>query len=69
MTFDMEHGSPFDRGAADSHYGRPPQPHYYNGPTYNSDRIKQGLMTKQEIWQYNAGYQYNELFGSKKDYE
>ena len=27
-TFDRTHGSPFDRGAADSWYSRPREPHY-----------------------------------------
>jgi len=67
--YDQRHGGPFDRGSADSHYGRPRRPHYYNGPTHNSDRIPEGLMTTEEIQAYLAGYQYNEQFGDKKSWD
>jgi hypothetical protein len=69
QNYDTRHGGPFDRGSADSYYGRPRQPHYFNGPTYNSDRIKEGLMTREEIQAYLAGYQYNEQFGDKKSWD
>jgi len=29
QVFDRSHGSPFDRGAADSWYSRPQEPHWY----------------------------------------
>jgi len=33
------HGGPYDRGSADAYYGRPFDPHYFVGDTYNSERI------------------------------
>ena len=62
------HGSPYDRGSADAYYRRSRQPHYYNGPTYNSDRIKQGLMTAEEIAEYNLGYNEQVASGDFKDW-
>ena len=39
-VFDRTHGSPFDRGSADSHYGRPQDPHWYPEGSYRGDRIE-----------------------------
>ena len=33
QLYDQRHGGPFDRGAADSYYHRPFDPHYYEGAT------------------------------------
>ncbi len=33
IVFETRHGSPYDRGSADSYYGRPRIPHYYAGAT------------------------------------
>lgn len=33
------HGGPYDRGGADSYYGRRPNPHYYVGATYSSEEV------------------------------
>jgi hypothetical protein len=66
--YDDRHGGPFDRGAADSYYGRPSEPHYYVGATGTSERKDSSDMTIEEIQAYWAGYQYNEQFGDKKDW-
>ena len=60
------HGSLFDRGGADSWYDRPRTPHWYPEGSYVGERITD--LTEQEIAEYNAGYDYNEKFGGKKDY-
>lgn len=69
MTYDKRHGGPWDRGSADSYYGRGAKPHYYEGPTGFGEPITEERMTKEEIEAYYAGYDYNEKFGDKKDYE
>ena len=69
MIFDRSHGSPFDRGSADSWYGRPQDPHWYPEGTYNGNRIESKDMTIAEMRAYFMGYEYNEQFGGKKDYE
>lgn len=65
-TYDQRHGGPFDRGAADSYYNRPYSPHFYRGDTYSTERVE--FLTADELEAYNAGYQYNEQFGDKKDW-
>ena len=67
--YDERHGGAFDRGSADSHYGRPRNPHFYIGGTGSSDRIDQSQMTPEEIQAYLAGYQWNEQFGDKKSWD
>ena len=69
MIFDRSHGSPFDRGSADSWYGRPQDPHWYPEGTYNGNRIESKDMSIAEMRAYFMGYEYNEQFGGKKDYE
>lgn len=66
--YDTRHGGPFDRGAADSYYGRPSMPHCYEGPTHFSDRVPESEMSSKEIQAYIAGFFWNEQFGGKKDY-
>ena len=66
--YDDRHGGPWDRGAADSYYGRIHYPHYYRGDTGFSEVIKEENMTAEEIQAYNAGYDYNEQYGEKKEY-
>jgi len=61
-----QHGSLYDRGSADSYYGRPRDPHYYPKGTYRGDKITQ--LTAEEIAEYHAGYDYNERYGDKKDW-
>ena len=66
--YDQRHGGPYDRGAADSWYGREYNPHYFVGDSYNSPRIELSQMTTQEIVAYSVGYANNEADGTKKDY-
>jgi len=40
MRLDRGHGSPYDRGSADSYYQRSFRPHYFVGDTYKSDEIQ-----------------------------
>jgi hypothetical protein len=61
------HGSLYDRGSADSYYGRPRDPHYGGVGGDSGPRVDQGLSID-EIKEYYAGYEYNERFGDKKDY-
>ena len=39
MKYDERHGGPYDRGSADAYYGREPNPHYFLGDTYASERV------------------------------
>ena len=66
-VYDARHGGAFDRGSADSYYGRPRRPHYFEGATYDSVEIVP-KQTDPEYWDYLAGYDYNEQFGDKKDW-
>jgi hypothetical protein len=61
------HGSLYDRGSADSYYGRPRDPHYGGVGGDSGPRVDQGLSID-EIKEYYAGYEYNERFGDKKDW-
>jgi len=61
------HGSLYDRGSADSYYGRPRGPHYGGVGGDSGPRVDQGLSID-EIKEYYAGYEYNERYGDKKDY-
>lgn len=67
-VYDQKHGGPFDRGSADSYYGRPCIPHWYPNGTGNPPRVKRADMTATEIEAYLAGYEYNESIGDKKDW-
>ena len=68
VEYNDRHGGPFDRGSADSYYGRERDPHYYVGATAFSARIEGAEMTPEAIEAYNAGYDYNERYGDKKNY-
>ena len=68
-TYTVEHGSPFDRGAADSYYGRIRNPHKGGVGGDSGPRIESNEMTLQEIADYGAGYNWNEQFGDKKNYD
>ena len=61
MICDERHGGPFDRGTADSYYGRGYNPHYFVGDSYNSPRIEMAQMSADEIIAYTAGFKDNEL--------
>ena len=66
--YDERHGGPYDRGTADSYYGRDYNPHYFVGDTYNSPKIELVQMTAAEIVAYTAGYTNNEANGDKKEW-
>ena len=61
------HGSLYDRGSADSYYGRPRDPHYGGVGGESGPRVDQGL-TMDEITEYYRGYDWNERHGDKKDW-
>jgi hypothetical protein len=66
--FDRErHGGLFDRGSADSYYGRPRDPHWYPEGSYNGQKVTE--LNEVEIQAYNAGYDWNEKFGDKKSWD
>lgn len=64
--YDTRHGGPYDRGSADSYYRRGREPHYFVGGTYQSPRIDESGMTREEIDAYNAGFDDNESEGNFK---
>lgn len=66
--YDERHGGPYDRGSADSYYGRGYNPHYYTGDTYRSVRVELADMTPAEIVEYTKGYNDNEEDGNFKDW-
>jgi hypothetical protein len=68
IEIDARHGGPYDRGSADSYYGRGRRPHYYLGNTGSSPRVEAKDMTPDEIAAYNAGYDDNEDDGNFKDW-
>jgi len=65
--YDQSHGSPFDRGAADSWYSRPKDPHKGGVGSDSGPRVEK--LTAQEVEAYYAGYEYNEQYGGKKSYD
>ena len=66
--YDMRHGGPFDRGGADSYYGRNFNPHYYKDGSYSSERVGYKNMTEEEIEAYRAGWEDNEKAGIFKNW-
>ena len=66
--YSMRHGGPYDRGSADSYYGRGYEPHYYTGATYSSRRVDVEQMTAEEIAAYKAAYDDNEASRNFKDW-
>lgn len=66
--FEQFHGSPFDRGQADSYYGRKQEPHHWPDGTYKGTRVESSEMTLKQLRAYFAGYAHNEQFGDKKVY-
>jgi hypothetical protein len=61
------HGSLYDRGSADSWYSRNADPHWYPEGSYNGDPVLE--LTPEECNEYLAGYEHNEKFGGKKDWQ
>jgi hypothetical protein len=63
------HGSPFDRGGADSYYHRGAKPHWYPEGTGRGEIVTEERMSLEEIEAYFAGYDHNERFGDKKSWD
>jgi hypothetical protein len=61
------HGSLYDRGMADSYYGRIESPHY--GGIGGSTLPHTTELTADERAEYLAGYEYNERYGDKKSWD
>jgi hypothetical protein len=61
-----KHGSLYDRGSADSYYGRPADPHYGGVGGESGQRVD--AQTAQEVNEYLAGYEYNEQHGDRKEW-
>jgi hypothetical protein len=59
-------GGAYDRGSADSYYGRPAEPHYFTGATYQSTKIEEVDMSEEEVSAYMAGY--NETAFAQKEW-
>ena len=57
-----QHGSLFDRGSADSYYGRPQHPHH----RIDGDEVV--VTDAESVQEYLAGYAWNEQYGDKKDW-
>lgn len=60
------HGSLYDRGSADSYYGRGPTPHYGGVGGDSGPRVEVSDPVSRA--EYLAGYEYNEQYGDKKDW-
>jgi hypothetical protein len=67
-SYVQKHGSPFDRGSADSYYGRGLDPHYYPNGTGNAPKLTPPVMTEEQVEAYKAGYAFNEECGDKKNW-
>jgi hypothetical protein len=65
--YDKAHGSFFDRGSADSYYGRGRNPHRGGVGGMSGPRID--AVREADIEAYQAGYDYNEQFGDKKSWD
>ena len=63
------HGSPYDRGAADSYYRRSTNPHYWPEGTGRGRTIEEKHMTYAEVRAYFMGYDDNTADGNFKEYE
>lgn len=61
------HGDPFDRGSADSYYGRGPRPH--RGGVGGDSGPRRDVLSPVEREEYLAGYAYNEQMGDKKSWD
>ena len=63
---DVSHGSPYDRGGADSYYRRGRQPHWWPEGTMHGQKIEEKDMTPEQILEYNMGFDDNEELGDYK---
>lgn len=64
-----KHGSPYDRGSADSYYRRGPEPHWYPEGTYKGERVTEERMTAAQIEEYYAGFDCNERMQNFKEWD
>lgn len=64
-TPDRSHGSPYDRGRADSYYLRPPRPHKWMD---GIGRVEITDLTPAEIDEYHQGFDDNELADDHKEW-
>ena len=62
------HGSPNDRGGADSYYRRPRSPHWWPEGTCHGTMVGYKDMTPEQIDDYNEGFDDNEARGDFKDW-
>jgi hypothetical protein len=60
------HGCLYDRGSADSYYGRARDPHY--GGVGGDSGARVSVNDDESVAEYMAGYNDNERDGSKKDW-
>ena len=60
------HGCLYDRGRADSYYGRTRNPHYGGVGGTSGPRVD--VSDKISVAEYLAGYEHNEQAGLKKDW-
>jgi hypothetical protein len=61
-----KHGCLYDRGSADSYYGRARDPHYGGVGGESGPRV--AVTDEKSVAEYMAGYDWNERHGDKKDY-
>ena len=61
IQFDRNrHGGLYDRGSADSYYGRRKDPHWYPEGTGHGKKVTD--LTEEELEEYNKGYDENTDF-------
>ena len=68
MPYDKRHGGAYDRGSADSYYGRRYDPHKYEGAPYATPRIEFDDLSPEDRAAYRAGWDDNEEAGNFKDW-
>jgi hypothetical protein len=64
--YDTSHGSYYDRGSADSYYGRAKDPH--RGGVGGNSGPRLPAFTDEDREAYMAGYAWNERYGDKKEW-
>jgi hypothetical protein len=62
-----QHGCLYDRGSADSYYGRTRDPHYGGVGGDSGKRVS--VNDNESVAEYMAGYNWNERHGDKKSYD
>lgn len=61
----LEHGCPYNRGAADSYYGRARRPHKWPNGHHELETVD---LTPEEKDEYHQGFNNNESEGNFKDW-